>query len=108
MGPGPRPRAPGRAPRWAHPGTWAPPFPRKTFRKNSSRKKTTLWAPEKLLLETFSKNGALTMGANGPKQALGPTGPWAQTGPGLKWALGPNGRWAQMGPGPKWALGQMG
>ena len=35
----------------------------------------------------------------GPKWALGPNGPWAQTAPGPKRALGP------MGPGPKRALG---
>ena len=38
-----------------------------------------------------------------PKRALGPNGPWTQTGPGPKRALGLNGTWAQTGPGPKWA-----
>ena len=49
----------------------------------------------------------------GPKRAMGPNGPCAQTGPGPVWVLGPNGPWAQwalgpMGPGRKWALGPNG
>ena len=115
MGPGPMGPGRGRSPGRGHPGA-GPSVSQEPLRKNGTAKKRPSGLRKTVFGETFSKNELLKMGPGSKRPwALGPNehkrAQWVQTstmGPGPKRALGPIGPRAQTGPGPKRTLGPIG